>query len=73
MVKEMRVPSSSSSSSRHVLEMWQCEPGLFRSYRTDCDGLDLDTVFDVGIMGVIRILVLENVLAAKGVDKGSTT
>lgn len=53
--------------------MWQGEWALFKLYRTDCDGFDLDTVFDVGIVGIIRILVLENVLAAKGVDKGGTT
>jgi hypothetical protein len=46
--------------------------GFLGSYRTDGDGLDLDTVFDVSIVGIIGILVLEDVLAAEGVDKGST-
>ncbi len=47
--------------------------GVFWSYRTDGDGLNLDAVFDVSIVGIIGILVLENVLAAEGVDKGGAT
>lgn len=39
-------------------------------YRTDCDGLNLDAVLDVGIVGIIGVLVLEDVLTAEGVDKG---
>lgn len=39
---------------------------------TDCDGLDLDSLFDVSIGEVINVLVLKDILAAEGVDKGST-
>ena len=36
----------------------------------DCDGLDLDTLLDVGGGGIIRLLVLEDLVAAQRVDKG---
>jgi hypothetical protein len=65
MVSEMRVPSS-SSSERCQLEALVCTlPRL----RTDCDGLDLDALLDVGGAGVVRLLVLKDRLAAEGVDE----
>ena len=38
--------------------------------RTNCDGLDLDALFDVGSSGIIGVLVGENLFAAEGVDEG---
>ena len=40
--------------------------------RTNRDRLDLDTVFNMSIGGIIRILMLEDVLAAERVDKGGS-
>lgn len=37
---------------------------------TNCDGLDLNTILDVGRGGVVRVLVVQYALAAQGVDKG---
>jgi NCAIR mutase (PurE)-related protein len=41
--------------------------------RTDCDGLDLDALLDVGSAGVVRLLVLEDRLAAESVDECCAT
>ena len=38
--------------------------------RTDSDGLDLNTLLDMGAVGVIRLLVRQNALAAQCVDEG---
>jgi len=38
--------------------------------RTDSDGLDLDALLDVGRVGVIRVLVLEDLLSAERVHEG---
>jgi hypothetical protein len=35
--------------------------------RTDCDRLDLHTIFKVGYSWVVRVLVLEDLLSAEGV------
>ena len=40
--------------------------------RTNCDGLDLDTLLDVGGRGIIGVLVGKNFFAAEGVDEGGT-
>ena len=40
--------------------------------RTNRDRLDLDTVFNMSIGGIIRILMLEDVLAAERVDEGGS-
>ena len=41
-------------------------------YRTDCDWLNLDAFLDVCDGRVIRVLVLEDFLAAEGVDEGGS-
>lgn len=38
--------------------------------RTDGDGLDLDTLLDMGGVGVVRLLVRQDALAAQCVDEG---
>lgn len=38
--------------------------------RTDGDGLDLDTLLDMGSVRVVRLLVCQDALAAQSVDKG---
>lgn len=38
--------------------------------RTNCHGLDLDAVLDVGAVGVIRVLVADHRLSAESVDEG---
>lgn len=40
--------------------------------RTDCHGLDLDAVLDMGAVGVIGVLVADNRLAAESVDEGGS-
>lgn len=40
--------------------------------RTNCDGLDLDALLDVGGRGIIGVLMGENLFAAEGVDEGGT-
>jgi hypothetical protein len=39
--------------------------------RTDCDGLDLDTLLNVRRVRVVRLLVLEDSLATERVHEGS--
>lgn len=38
--------------------------------RTDSDGLDLDTLLDMGAVGVVGFLVAEHGLTAQRVDEG---
>lgn len=74
MVREIRVPSSSSSSSDELESVsvpiyafahdWGLGPP------TNCDGLDLHALLDVRRRWVVRFLVLEDFLAAKRVYKG---
>jgi hypothetical protein len=67
MVNEMRVPSSSSS------DIWLANLRghyLPLERHTDGDGLDLDALLDMCRCGVIRLLVLEDLLAAERVDEG---
>jgi hypothetical protein len=40
---------------------------------TNGDGLDLDAFLDVGHGGVVRVLVVEDALAAEGVDESCAT
>jgi hypothetical protein len=40
---------------------------------TDCHWLDSDSLFNVCVGSIVRILVLENLLPAESVDKCSTT
>lgn len=39
--------------------------------RTDSDGLNLDTILNVGIGSIVGILMRKNILVAEGVDEGS--
>ena len=51
---------------------WKCSSQLGSCSRdglTDCDGLNLDALLDVGGAGVVRLLVLEHWLAAECVDE----
>lgn len=43
-----------------------------RGRRTNSDGLDLDTILNVGRVGVVALLVSEDTLIAEGVDEGSS-
>lgn len=38
--------------------------------RTNCHGLDLDAVLDMGAVGVIGVLVADHRLSAESVDEG---
>jgi hypothetical protein len=40
--------------------------------RTNGDGLDLDAILDVGTIGIVRLLVRQDALAAEGVDEGGS-
>lgn len=71
MVREMRVPSSSSSNSvadsQHVyFEELAVETPI---ELTNCDGLYPDALFNVRIGGIVGVLAGQDVLAAEGVDK----
>lgn len=73
MVSEMRVPSSSSSARK---SQRACHDGIRMAMmatarpRTNCDGLDLNTLLDMRGGWVVGVLVSEDLLAAEGVDKG---
>lgn len=71
MVSEMRVPSSSSSSSDEI-ESVKVFLARVASARppTNGDGLDLDALLDVCDICVVRLLVLEHLLAAERVHEG---
>jgi hypothetical protein len=74
MVREIRVPSSSNSSS--VEDRWvsihERLPGG-DSQLTDGDGLDADTLLDVSVFSIVGILALQNLLAAESVDESCAT
>lgn len=57
----------SSAHSRYSVNL----APAFKSH-TDSNGLDFEAIFDVGIASIIGVLVLQDALAAKGVDKGCT-
>lgn len=74
MVKEIRVPSSSSSSSGNSQLRNNRRDILSASgQHTDGNRLDLDALFDVSAVGVVGILVPENGLTAQRVDEGCPT
>jgi len=50
--------------------MGQVGKGKLR--RTNSDWLDLDTLLNMRCRGIIRILVLQNFLSAKSIDKSSS-
>ena len=70
MVKEMRVPSSSNSSSRSGQLIGYDSKRDRTRMRTNSDGLDLDAFLDVSAGGIFRFLVSEHRLAAECVDEG---
>lgn len=71
IVKEMRTPSSSSSTLFHsqssVTQKWKA-PLL-----TDIDGLDSDSLFDVSSVWIIADLVGDDLGFTKGIDEGRTS
>jgi hypothetical protein len=70
IVREMRVPSSSSSSSVQDISICPRLEALAETARhTDSDGLDLDTLLGSSIADIVALLVLEDVLAAERVDE----
>lgn len=71
MVREIRVPSSSNSSSGMNISV--CGNGIGATPPTDGHGLDLDAILDVGAIGVVGVLVGDDGLAAESVDKGGST
>lgn len=74
MVREIRVPSSSNSSSdeeRRVSIHEQLSGG--DSQLTHGDGLDADALLDVSVGSIIGILALQNLLSAESVDEGCAT
>lgn len=80
MVKEIRVPSSSSSSSKQPVRYQLDQESESQSrhawrqvvVRTNGVGLDLDTILNVGASRVVGVLVSEDGLAAQRVDEGSS-
>jgi hypothetical protein len=54
MVKEIRVPSSSSSSSEVVLVSVR---QVSTDIHTNSDGLNLDTILNMGGASIIRVFV----------------
>jgi hypothetical protein len=67
MVNEMRVPSSSSSGPGSA----NCAANdKALSRHTDGDGLDLDAFLNVCRRGVVRLLMLEDLLATESVHEG---
>ena len=73
MVSEMRVPSSSNSSSRHHVSETLVFQGFqpHRFVRTDCDWFDPHTLLQVRICGIVSILALQDLPATQCVDEGS--
>ena len=78
MVSEMRVPSSSSSESSGLLATEYTRRGAhghadgIKIGRTDGDGLDPHALLDMGVLGVVGILALQDLLATECVDKSGT-
>lgn len=68
--KLCKIPSSSVMyflSHRVSSSSDSCKP------RTDSDRLDLDTFLNVGIGGIVVILMRKDILVAERVDKGGAT
>lgn len=55
------------AASQHWFALYEMEVDLIR---TNCHGLDLDAVLDMGAVGVIGVLVADNRLSAESVDEG---
>jgi hypothetical protein len=70
----MRVPSSSSSRSKAGYHQNGLHFAIARwGLRTDSDWLNLNALLDVRVGRVIRVLALQDLLAAEGVDEGGAT
>jgi hypothetical protein len=71
MVKEIRVPSSSSSSSAISSQYSQPTIGAMRGMvqLTDGNGLNTDTLLEVSVGSIVGILALQNLLSAESVDE----
>jgi hypothetical protein len=72
IVREIRVPSSSNSSSGGFIS-FPSDMNRFIATRTNSDGLDSDTLFKVGVGRIICILSLEDLLPAQCVHESSPT
>lgn len=72
MVREMRVPSSSSSSSVDFVRMLSCMARV-EIIHTNSDWFYANSFFEVGGLSIIGILPLKNLLSAQSVDEGGAT
>jgi hypothetical protein len=72
MVSEIRVPSSSSSNSYALqsVKAFLDGPCWCSGLPTNCGGLDLHALLNVCNVCVVRVLVFDDLLAAKGVHEG---
>ncbi len=78
MVREMRVPSSSSSSSEAIDTSISptCAPdltALSKGLRTNSDWLYPNSFLKMSVRGIVRILALKDSSAAEGVHEGGPT
>lgn len=73
MVRDIRVPSSSSSNSAESQFNIRSQKAGIWTARTNCDGLDADSFFDVSVGGIIGVLALEDLLSAESVDERGAT
>lgn len=71
MVNDMRVPSSSSSSSG-TSSVFRHHKSVPRGAPTDSDWLDPDTLFDVRALWIVRVFALQHPLSTQRVDEGGT-
>jgi hypothetical protein len=71
MVKEIRVPSSSSSSSVISSQYSQPTIGAMRGtvQLTDGNGLNADTLLEVSVGSIVGVLALQNLLSTESVDE----
>lgn len=71
VAESRRVDYCQADAGAFLVELWaQSAPFRQRTLRTNGDGLDFDAILDVGHGGVVGVLVVEDALAAEGVDEG---
>lgn len=76
MVSEMRVPSSSSSSSTQMAVSWfpsQTRHPNYHQLLTDSVWLNANALLQVSVGWVVGILSLKDLLPAKSVDERCAT
>ena len=77
MVSDIRVPSSSSSSSTacpgqpHRSSEGEGKGRLIERAHTDGDRFDSDALLEMGVGGIVGVLGLQHSLAAQSVNEGS--